>query len=390
MKRIYFDHSATTPVDERVAVVMNEYMLEKFGNPSSVHSFGREARAALEQAREEVALLLNCSPEEVYFTSGGTEADNLALIGYALQHRDRGDHIAISNIEHPAVHNSAEELERLGFSVTRVPVDRFGEVHADAVAEALTERTILVSVMQVNNEFGTVNDIGAVGALLRGRHIAFHTDAVQGFGKLPIDVREMALDMVSLSAHKIYGPKGVGALYIRKGITVEPRVFGGHQELGVRSGTENLPGIIGLGMAAQLCREEMLDEAARLSALRDELYTRLTDELDDVTLNGHPTRRLPGNLNLSFHGVEGESMLMALDLEDVAASTGSACASGSTKPSRALLALGISPEVAQSSMRFTLGRGNTARDVDYAARVIIGIVNRLRATAGVELAAVRS
>ncbi len=387
MKRIYFDHSATTPVDERVAVVINEFMLEKFGNPSSIHSFGREAKVALEEAREQVALLLNCSPEEVYFTSGGTESDNIALIGCALQHRERGDHVVISNVEHPAVRNSAEELERLGFSVSFVAADRHGEIHTGAVAEALTDRTILVSVMHVNNEIGTVSDIGAIGALVRERGIIFHTDTVQSFGKMPVDVQAMAIDMAAISGHKIYGPKGVGALFIRRGIRIHPRVFGGHHERDIRAGTENLSGIVGLGKAALLCRDEMEGEARRLTDLREELYRRLTDELDGVTLNGHPTHRLPGNLNLTFHSLEGESILMALDLEGIAVSTGSACSSGSNEPSPVLTAIGLSPEEAQSSLRITLGRENTEQDIDYAGRVIIDVVNRLRATAGAELPA---
>jgi cysteine desulfurase len=380
--RIYLDHSATTPVDKRVVVTMNEYMLEKFGNPSSIHSFGREAKAALEQAHDSVAALLNCSPDDVFFTSGGTEADNLALIGGAEANRHRGDHVIVSNVEHPAVRNAADELERRGFRITRVSADRWGEVHPEAVATAFTDQTILVSVMHVNNEVGTINDIAAIGKLTRERGVLFHSDAVQSFGKIPLDVRAMNLDLASLSGHKIYGPKGIGALYVRHGVRLNPRFFGGHQEHRIRPGTENLPGIVGLGVAADLCRKEMDAEAARLSQLRDRLYRHQCDELEDITLNGHPTRRLPGNLNISFRGVEGEALLMALDLEGIAVSTGSACSSGSTQPSPVLLAMGLSPEDAQSSIRLTLGRANTEAEIDRTAQVIIAAVRCLRAMSG--------
>ncbi len=361
---------------------MNEYLGEKFGNPSSIHSFGREAKQALEAARAAVAGLLNCAEGEIYFTSGGTEADNIAVIGYPLHHRERGEHIIVSNVEHPAVRESADELERLGFEVTRVKADRYGMVHPETVEEALTDRTVLVSVMHVNNEVGTVNDVGVMGRMLRGRGIAFHTDAVQSFGKLPIDVGEMAIDMLSLSAHKIYGPKGVGAIYIRDGLRIQPRIFGGHQEHGIRSGTENLPGIVGLGRAAEICREEMASEAERLTELREELFRRPRDALDDIELNGHPHQRLPGNLNLTIHRVEGEALLLALDLAGIAVSTGSACSSGSTAPSKVLTAIGLTPAEAQSSLRITLGRSNTLQDIEYAAGVIVDNVNRLRTMAG--------
>lgn len=382
MKRIYFDHCATTPVDTRVAAVVNEYLLDKFGNPSSHHSFGVEAREGLEAARASVASLLNCSPGEVYFTSGGTEADNIALIGYALQHRDKGDNILIGSIEHPAVLNSVDELERNGFRVTRVAADRYGEIKPEAVAEALTDQTIIVSVMHINNEIGTINDIGAIGALCHERGVTFHTDSVQSFGKVPIDVQGMHLDMASISSHKIYGPKGVGAIYIRKGMEVHPLIFGGHQENGVRVGTENLPGIIGLGKAAEICAVEMDLEASRLGDLRNKLFHLITDELDDVTLNGHPDRRLPGNLNLTFHGVEGEALLTALDLKGIGVSSGSACSSGSAEPSNVLTGIGLSAEEAQSTLRITLGRENTIDEIEYAAKVMISTVQRLRSMAG--------
>ena len=378
MRRIYLDHSATTPVDPQVMSVVSRCMLEDFGNPSSVHHYGRKARQALDNARDEIAAVLNCSSDEIYFTSGGTESDNISLLGYALQHRSSGNHIVISNIEHPGVANSADELERLGFLVTRIKADSHGQIDAEAVESVLIDSSILVSIMHVNNELGTINDIGSIGRMLQSKEIAFHTDAVQSFGKVPIDVQEMAVDMLSLSSHKFYGPQGVGALYLRNGIDVYPLTFGGHQEYGVRSGTENIPGIAGMGKAAAICLSEMESEARRLSDLRDKMYNRLNDELGEIQLNGHPVDRLPGILNLSFHGIEGEALLIMLDMEGIAASSGSACSSGSVEPSPILTAIGLSPEAAQSSIRFALGRSNTSDDVDYTTDVIIKSVNQLR------------
>jgi cysteine desulfurase len=384
MNRIYFDHSATTPVDERVVITMNEFMLEKFGNPSSIHSFGREARQAVEEAREAVAGLISAAPEDIFFTSGGTESDNLALLGYAQLHQEDGGHVIVSAIEHPAILNTADELERLGFRVSRVKPDHFGQIQPEAVAEAIERDTILISVMHVNNEVGTVNDLKTISQVAHDHEVIFHTDAVQSFGKLPIDVSTMDIDMLSLSGHKIYGPKGIGALFIRKGIGLHQRQFGGHQESGVRAGTENLPGIIGLGRAASICRKEMANETLKLVELREELYSRLNEALDEITLNGHPTQRLAGNLNVTFNGIEGEALLMALDLEGIAVSSGSACSSGSTKPSHVLTAIGLSEEEAHSTLRITLGRGNTFRDIDYAAKVIADAVVRLRVMSGGE------
>jgi len=326
-----------------------------------------------------IAGLLRCDSNEVFFTSGGTEADNLALIGYALKHRDQGDHVIVSNIEHPAIENAADELEYLGFQITRVPADEYGMIHPQTVKDALTDKTLLVSIMHVNNEVGTINNVGAIGRMLRELGVTFHTDAVQSFGKIPIDVDEMGIDMLSLSSHKIYGPKGVGAIYIRKGLDIQTRIFGGHQEGGIRSGTENLPGIVGLGKATEICRDEMENETKHLTSLRDELHSLIANGVDDILLNGHTMYRLPGNLNLIFHGVEGEALLLALDLKGIAASSGSACSSGSTKPSNVLLNMGIKPEEAQSSLRMTLGRYNTHEEVQYVAKVVIDTVKRLRA-----------
>ena len=379
MKQIYLDHSATTPVDEAVADVMREYMVERFGNPSSIHSFGRAAKPVIRQSKQEIAALLNCDLDEVYFTSGGTEADNLALFGYALKHRDKGSHIVISNIEHPAIEQSAAELESLGFSVSRVTADEHGEVKPDVVEAALTDETILVSIMHVNNEVGTINDLASIGQLLAKRDVCFHTDAVQSFGKVPINVRKMSLDMLSLSAHKFYGPKGIGALYIKNGITIKGRLFGGSQQNNVRSGTENLPGIAAIGKAASICSEEIEKERDELTELRDMLFDYLKAILDGAHLNGHPTNRLPGNLNVWFEGVAGADLLIALDMDGIAASAGSACASGSVTASPVLTAIGLTEKQATSSIRFTPGRSNSCDDIMYAAEMIVKNVNRLRA-----------
>lgn len=378
------DHSATTPVDPRVAEVVHNVMVNLFGNPSSVHSFGREAKGLLHQARERVARLINAQPEEIYFTSGGTEADNLALLGYAEANRSRGDRILISNIEHPAIRNASRELRRRGFRVEEIPADPYGMIQPDRVAQMVDSSTILVSIMHVNNEVGTINDIAAISEVVHRKGVCFHTDAVQSYGKIPIDVKAWGIDMLSLSGHKIYGPKGVGALFVRKGLELHPLLFGGHQEEGLRAGTENMPGIVGLGEAALLCQQMMSYEEERLTQLRLRLWHQISSKLPWIRLNGHPSCRLPGNLNLTFLGVEGEALLIALDLEGVAVSSGSACSSGSHQPSPVLLALGLTPEEAQSTLRITLGRGNTEEEVDRVAEIIVKTASRLREVAGVK------
>ncbi len=377
-RRIYLDHSATTPVDLRVVEAMNESMLEHFGNPSSVHSYGRDAKEALDFARISVARLIDADSDDIFFTSGGTEADNLAIIGYCERNRDRGNHVIISSIEHSAVLLSAKVLESRGFKVTKVKPTPSGEVVASDIEKAITVGTLLVSVMHANNEVGTINDIGAIAKVAHAHGAVFHTDAVQTFGKISISVAEMGIDMLSLSAHKIYGPKGVGALYIRKGVSVSQRQFGGHQEAEIRPGTENLPGIVGLGTATDLSRNEMTTEAVRLRQLRDALWSQISNSLDNVTLNGHQENRIPGNLNITFKGVEGEALLVALDLEGISVSSGSACSSGSTTPSHVLTEIGLSPEEANSTLRLTLGRGNSMEDIERTAEVIIKSVIRLR------------
>ena len=367
MKRYYFDHSATTPVDHRVTQAMTHAMEKSFGNPSSMHSFGREARVLLEEAREKVARLLNADPAELYFTSGGTEADNTALLGVMLANRDRGDHLITSKIEHHAILDTAKFLESEGFRVSYVSPDRFGVIHAEEIERAIVPGTVMVSVMSVNNETGSINPMAEIGRLCRHKGVLLHTDAVQAFGKVPIDVQAQNVDLLSLSGHKIYGPKGIGVLFVRRGIKLTTRTFGGHQERGTRTGTENLPGAVGLAVAATLSHEKMESEKVRLTGLRDRLWDGLNSQLQDIHLNGHPTERLPGINNISFEGVEGEALLLSLDLKGIAASTGSACSSGQVNASHVLLSMGIEPDIAQSSIRFSMGRENDDESVDYAS-----------------------
>ncbi|MDY6907987.1 MAG: cysteine desulfurase NifS [Chloroflexota bacterium] len=379
MKRIYLDYAATTPVHPEVLAAMTPYFSDAFGNPSSIHSLGQEAREAVAQAREGVAALIGAREEEIVFTSGGTEADNLALLGVARASEGKGNHIVTSAIEHHAVLETCRHLEGMGYAVTRLPAGGDGLVSPGDVAGAITERTILISVMHANNEVGTIQPIAEIGAIARERGIAFHTDAVQTVGRIPVDVDGLGVDLLSISAHKLYGPKGVGALYIRKGTRVAPLIHGGEQERRRRAGTENVAGIVGLGMAAQLAQGDMDAEARRLVALRDRLVAGLMARIEDCRLNGHPTRRLPNNVNVSFASVEGESMLLNLDLEGVAASTGSACSSGSMEPSHVLLAMGLSHQAAHGSLRFSLGRFTSDEAIDRVLAVLPPIVARLRA-----------
>jgi cysteine desulfurase len=378
VRTVYLDHSATTPVRPEVAEVMAKYLTQYFGNPSSIHSFGRVGKKALEEAREQVARLIGARPEEIVFTSGGTEADNLAIIGTALANRKKGNHVIISSIEHHAVLDSGKYLEKLGFEVSYLPVDRDGLVRMEDVESALKPDTILISVMHVNNEVGTIQPIEEIGKLAKDRGVIFHSDAVQSVGKIPVDVNAFKVDLLSASAHKIYGPKGVGCLYIRKGTKIEPRLFGGGQERKRRPGTENLPGIVGFGKAAELALLE-LDQEQNLAYLRDRLIKGIMERIPHVQLNGHPTKRVPGNVNVSIRYVEGESLLLNLDMKGIAASSGSACTSGSLDPSHVLLAMGLSHEIAHGSLRMTLGRDNTEEDIDYVLEVLPPIVERLRA-----------
>jgi cysteine desulfurase len=379
MKRIYMDHNATTPLREEVLEAMLPYLREEYGNASSLHHFGIQARRAVERARETVAEALGVKPREILFTGCGTESDNQAIKGVAFANQHKGNHIITSRVEHKAVLQTCEYLEKLGFRVTYLPVDAFGVVSAESVAEAVTDETILVSVMFANNEVGTIQPIADIAAACRERGVYFHTDAVQAVGKLPVDVEALGIDLLSLSAHKFYGPKGVGALYVRKGVRVDPLLHGGHQEWGRRAATENVAGIVGASKALQLRLWEMDEEAQRLVTLRERLYEGIIGQIDHVYLNGHPTERLPGTLSLSFDFIEGEAIIMGLDLEGVAVSSGSACTSASLEPSHVLLAMGVHPGVAQGSIRFSLGRANVDEDVVYVLEKLTPIVERLRA-----------
>ncbi len=377
MRKVYLDHSATTPVDPKVAQVMVEYMVEHFGNPSSIHSFGRAARKAVEDARAKVAALINAQPNEVIFTSGGTEADNLALRGVLTANKKKGSHIITSKIEHHAVLTTCHQLEKEGYTVTCLDVDASGLVSPEDVRRAITPETVICSIMMANNEVGTLQPVGEIAAVCREQGVIFHTDAVQAVGSVPVDVEDLGVDLLALSAHKIYGPKGIGALYVRRRTRINPILVGGSHERRLRAGTENVPGIVGLGAAAELAREQMPVQAEKIQRLRDRLAEGLL-KIPHSRLNGHPTRRLPGNLNISIEYIEGESILLNLDMKGIAASSGSACTSGSLEPSHVLLAMGVPHEIAHGSLRFTLGRGNNEEDVDYVAKVLPEIVERLR------------
>lgn len=387
MKSIYMDHNATTPLRAEVLEAMLPYLKESFGNASSIHAFGREAAKGINQARQQVAAALGCQPEEVVFTGCGTEADNQAIKGIAYAHRERGDHIITTPIEHHAVLHTCQHLERQGFRVTYLPVDEYGMVDPDDVRQAITDRTVLVSIMHANNEVGTVQPLAEIGRIAREKGVTFHTDAVQTFGKLPTKVDELGLDLLSLSAHKLYGPKGVGALYVRKGTRLDPLLHGGHHERNRRAGTENVAGIVGLGRAVELALAEMEEEAGRLATLRDQLWEGIAANIEGVRRNGpppallraSPAQALPGTLNVCFEYIEGESIILSLDMKGVAVSSGSACTSDSLEPSHVLLAMGVPPAIAQGSVRFSLGRDNTAEQVDHVLAELIPIIERLRA-----------
>ena len=378
--RIYMDSHSTTPVDPRVLDAMLPYFTEKFGNAASRnHSFGFEAEEAVETARQQIAHLIHADPKEVIFTSGATESDNLALKGVAEMYHEKGDHIITTMTEHRAVIDSAKALEKRGHAVTYLPVGKDGLVNPDDVRNAITDRTILISIMLANNEIGTINPIAEIGKIAKEKGILFHCDATQGVGKIPVDISSLGVDLMSFSSHKLYGPKGVGALYLRrKGprTRVTPMLDGGGHERGFRSGTLPVPLIVGFGKACEICEQEMESETTRLSALRDRLHAGIMKALDDVYLNGHPTQRLPHNLNLSFAYVEGEAMLMGIN--DIALSSGSACTSATLEPSYVLRALGVGSDLAHSSIRFGLGRFNTEEEVDHVIGRVIEAVSRLR------------
>lgn len=380
MRRIYLDHSATTPVDPQVADLMLKYYLEFYGNPSSVHSYGREVKKALEDARSQVASLIGANPAEITFTSGGTEADNLAIQGVAKTRANKGKHLITTAIEHHAVLDTCKYLAKNGYELTVLPVDEEGSVSIDDVIKAIRPDTILISIMHANNEVGSIQPIAEIGKLTREKDILLHVDAVQSLGKIPIDVKQMNIDLLTMSSHKIYGPKGVGALYVRKGVKLSPLVFGGSQERKIRSGTENTPGIIGFGLACELAGQRMEEENKELTRLRDKLLDGILSSIDSVKLNGpRGEKRLPNNVNVSIRYIEGESLLLSLDMMGIAASSGSACTSGSLDPSHVLLAMGLSHEVAHGSLRLSLGRQNTDEDIDFVLQELPKIVDRLRA-----------
>jgi cysteine desulfurase len=379
MRRIYLDHAATTPTHPEVVKAMLPFFSDAFGNPSSIYSYGQEAKGALEEARTRVAEFIGARSEEIVFTSGGTEADNYALKGIAYANEHKGNHVITTSIEHHAVLEACKFLERRGFKITCLPVDRYGLVAPDDVKKAITAKTILISVMHANNEVGTIEPVEEIGEIAREAGVYFHTDAVQTVGHIPVNVDKLKVDLLSTSGHKFYGPKGVGALYVRKGTKLVPLVHGGEHEKRRRAGTENVPGIVGLGKAVQLAGQEIGEEEKRLVYLRDKLIKGLEKKIDRVRLNGHPTKRLPNNVNVSVDFVEGESMILNLDLEGICASTGSACTSSSLEPSHVLLALGLPPEQAHGSLRFTLGRENTETAVERVLEVLPGIVAKLRA-----------
>ena len=381
---VYMDHAGTTPLAPEVLRAMTPYFTELFGNPSSIHTVGQEARYALDEARERVARVLNCRPREVVFTSGGTESDNAAIVGAATALQETGNHVITSSVEHHAVLHTAQHLESQGFDVTYLPVDSDGLVQPEAVERAITDRTTLVSIMYANNEIGVVNPVPEIAQVVKGkaaelsRTILFHTDAVQAAGYLDLDVRMLGVDLLSLSGHKFHGPKGTGVLFIRRGAPFLPYLLGGGQERERRSGTENIPGIIGLSVALEAANARRHESAEHCAALRDRIVAQVLERVPGSRLNGHPTRRLPNNANFSFPGVEGEPILLGLDMAGIAASSGSACSSGSLEPSHVLLALGQSAEVARGSLRLTLGKDNTEEQVDYLIGVLVDLVERLR------------
>lgn len=378
MARIYLDNNATTPIRPEVAEAVAGMLKGCYGNPSTLYCIGQEAHAEMERAREVVAGILGCSPEEIIFTSGGTESDNLAVFGTARAKRKKGDHIITTTIEHHAVLNPCKALEKEGWKVTYVPVGTDGIVDPAAIEKAITDRTVLISVMHANNEVGTIQPVAEIGRIAKGRGVTFHTDGVQSFAKLPVNVDELGADLFSASSHKIYGPKGTGLLYVRKGTKIMPILYGGHQERGLRPGTENVPGIVGFGRAAELMEAERESEASRLAAMRDRLWEGIKAKTPHVRLHGHMTRRLPGTMNIGFDFVEGESLILSLDEHEICVASGSACTSDVLEPSHVLSAMGIPPEGAHGALRISLGRENTEADVDKLLDVLPRAVENLR------------
>ncbi len=378
MNRIYLDNAATTQLDEVVLEQMLPWLRERYGNASGVYQTGREARKAVEEARRQVARALNCTASEVFFTGSGTESDNWAIKGAAWAHQDKGRHIVSTMIEHHAVLHTLHALEKQGFSVTYVPVNEFGRVSPEDIRDAMRDDTILVSVMAANNEIGTLQPIAQIGQIAKAQGVLFHTDAVQAVGAIPVDVEDWQVDLLSLSAHKFHGPKGAGALYVRKGVRLEPLLHGGAQERNRRAGTENLPGIVGLGKAIELACEDIEGKAQAVTELRDMLIAGILANIPQVRLNGDPVHRLPNNVNISVRFVEGEALLLRLDLAGIAASSGSACTSGSLDPSHVLLAIGLPHEIAHGSLRLSLSKRTTREEIEEVLRVLGEVVRKLR------------
>ena len=377
-RTIYMDHSATTYVRREVVEAMAPYHVEHFGNPSSIYSIARESKKAIDTARAQVAKALGAEPDEIYFTSGGSESDNWAIKGVAFANRKKGNHIITSKIEHHAVLHTCEYLEKEGFTITYLPVDQYGMVSPADLEKAITDKTILITIMYANNEIGTIEPVAELGAVARKHKIPFHTDAVQVIGNVAVDVKAQNIDLLSLSAHKFYGPKGTGALYIRKGTKIDNLIHGGGQERRRRAGTENIAGIVGLGKAIELATADIEGHNKKIQALRDRLMSGILAKIPNSRLNGHPEKRLPGNINISFEFIEGESMLLWLDDEGICASTGSACTSGSLEPSHVLLATGLPVEISHGSLRLTLGNVNTDADVNFVLEVLPKVVSKLR------------
>lgn len=384
MKRIYLDNSASTRVDDEVTQAMLPYFTEAYGNASSTHQWGQQARQAIEDARQQVALLLNADKTEITFLSGGTESDNLAIKGVAESNKERGRHIITSQIEHPAVLASCAHLEKQGWRVTYLPVYREGVARIEDVREALTDETVLITVMHANNEIGTIQPLKEIAALIEERrkagqkHLYLHTDAVQSVGKIPVDVKELGVDLLTLTAHKIHGPKGVGVLYVRRGVRIASQMHGGHHERDRRAGTESVPLIVGMGKAAELVRLHLAERMEHARELRDYLEEELFKRIPGISRNGAPERRVPNIANLNFDHVEGEGLQISLDLKGVAVSTGSACSSGSTEPSHVLMAIGLPRDTGYGSLRFSFGQYNTKEDVDYVLEVLPAVVEKLR------------
>ncbi|MFH1655707.1 MAG: cysteine desulfurase NifS [Candidatus Omnitrophota bacterium] len=379
MKKVYLDYSGTTPTDPEVVKYMQPYFSDIFGNPSSMHSFGQEANKALEDSRSTVASFLGAKPDEIIFTSGGTESDNYAIEGVAFAQSKKGNHIIISAIEHHAVSETAKFLEKDGFKITHIKVDKYGLVDPQDIKKAITDKTILISVMHANNEIGTIQPIAEIGKIAKEKEITFHSDTVQTVGHIPVNVDDLNVDLLALSAHKFCGPKGVGAIYIRKGTKISTFLHGGDQEKGRRASTHNVAGIVGLAKAIEICSKKMPQEMKDQTALRDRLIKTLPEKIDEIILNGHPTKRLPNNVNFSMKYIEGESIILNLDLLGIAASTGSACTSSSLEASHVLLAIGLPHEIAHGSLRLTMGRWTKNEDIDYVLEKIPEVVKKLRA-----------